>query len=520
MMHLGGFAGLLASTIALHATIEVGPGKPHGTIEAAVAAAQAGDTIAVTAGDYVNDFVIIGAAKDGLTIKGVGGRPHLRATVAIPNKKGIIEIQSGARDITLEDLEVSGAFVSAADGDNGAAVRMQGNNLVVRRCYFHDNQNGILGGGDPASAADPVSQVLIEHSHFAGNGNAGSGYEHNIYIGAEAAELTLRYSYSHHAKSGHNVKSRALRNYILYNRIMDESTGTASAAIDIPQGGPTFIVGNLIQQGPSSENQARVVWYKLEDATNPTPELYVVNNTIVNDATSSSTSFIAAKLLDKALIANNVFVGRGRVLYYDAYPAAGEISVVNNVGDASVFMDAVFRTASGDPGDVSAPPAGVAYEASDNLSSAHVALVDRAAYDYRLAADSDAVDAGREPGSAHGFWLRPSAEYVHPSDPTRESPGFVTRTASGQLDAGAYELAQDAPADGGGGDDGGDDDGSGDVDVGLDGDDDAALLDGSAVEFVGGYQCAAGAPGMEALLFAAALLAARRRARDVMTKSQ
>jgi len=44
------------------ATLTVGSGKQYGTIAAAVAAARAGDTVAVSAGTYANDFATTHAA--------------------------------------------------------------------------------------------------------------------------------------------------------------------------------------------------------------------------------------------------------------------------------------------------------------------------------------------------------------------------------------------------------------------------------------------------------------------------
>jgi hypothetical protein len=52
------------------------------------------------------------------------------------------------------------------------------------------------------------------------------------------------------ANTGHEVKSRAQVNYILYNRLADEATGNASYGVDISNGGLTYIVGNVIQKGP------------------------------------------------------------------------------------------------------------------------------------------------------------------------------------------------------------------------------------------------------------------------------
>ena len=40
---------------------------------------------------------------------------------------------------------------------------------------------------------------------------------HNLYIG-HVNKLTFRFNYSHHAYIGHNLKSRADANYILYTQ--------------------------------------------------------------------------------------------------------------------------------------------------------------------------------------------------------------------------------------------------------------------------------------------------------------
>lgn len=73
-----------------------------------------------------------------------------------------------------------------------------------------DNQEGIL------AADNPSSNIVIDSSVFARNG-AGDGFSHNIYIN-HVRSFTLRYSYSTDARVGHLVKSRALRNYIPYDR--------------------------------------------------------------------------------------------------------------------------------------------------------------------------------------------------------------------------------------------------------------------------------------------------------------
>jgi hypothetical protein len=85
------------------------------------------------------------------------------------------------------------------------------------------------------------------------------GYEHNMYIGSGYRSFTLRYSYTHGAINGHNIKTRARNNYILYNRIMDLADGTSSYDIDVAQGGPTIIMGNLIEGGPAKVNHSMIL---------------------------------------------------------------------------------------------------------------------------------------------------------------------------------------------------------------------------------------------------------------------
>src|SRR3954469_6092433 len=103
----------------------------------------------------------------------------------------------------------------------------------------------------------------------------------------DVRSFTLRYSYSHGAKVGHEVKSRALTNYILYNRITDEQGGTASYGIDLPNGGTAYIIGNIMQKSAQSGNSARIA-FAAEGGSNPAQQLYVVNNTMVSDYTGGT----------------------------------------------------------------------------------------------------------------------------------------------------------------------------------------------------------------------------------------
>jgi MYXO-CTERM domain-containing protein len=368
---------MLLPSLAAAATLQVGPDKQYKAVKDAVAVAKSGDVIEVDAGEYVDD---ISSIKVGdLTIRGVGGaRAHLKATVPPPNKKGIFVVEAGVGPVTVEHLEFSGSKISANDGNNGAGIRAQGSELTVRDCYFHDNQNGILAGD---------GLMTIEFSEFAYNGE--EGYEHNVYIGV-APKFVFRGNYSHHAKSGHALKSRALENHILYNRLMEEADGNGSALIDLPQGGLSYIIGNLIQKGPAAENKYRVVLYKGEGGTNPDLNLFVSHNTFVNQG-APGVMFVDVKAASAVTLANNLFVGEG--------------------------MPVVLA-------DMNIPLMDIG-----NLQAAMPGLVDLAGYDYHLLPGSEPIDAGQQLAAE----LVPASEYVHPAQ-------IADRPSDGMPDIGAYEF--------------------------------------------------------------------------------
>src|SRR4030095_2761793 len=148
--------------------LTVGPGKQYATMSAAIAASHDGDTIQVQAGTYTNDFATI---NTNISLVGVGGMVHLLATKAIPNGKAILVTNS---DVTITNFEFSGAKVADA---NGAGIRYQAGNLTINKCYFHDNQCGLL------SANNLSGSITINNSEFAHNGVGGYGQTHNLYVG-------------------------------------------------------------------------------------------------------------------------------------------------------------------------------------------------------------------------------------------------------------------------------------------------------------------------------------------------
>jgi len=386
------FALAAVAAPAAAATLQVGPGQTYAKPCDAIAAAKAGDVIEVdAAGNYDGDTCAW--STDDLTIRGVNGRAKIDLTGVTPaQQKGIFTIE-GTASATIENFELSGAAISASAGNNGAGIRHQGLNLTVRNCYIHDNQDGILGA--PATAH--TGTVLVENSEFSHNG-AGDGYSHNMYIG-DYASFTLRFSYSHHGNVGHLFKSRALVTSVLYNRITDEIGGTASYEVDIPNGGTAYVIGNIIEQSPTTQNPNILAFGEEGTPAGYDTHLYVVNNTFLDDKKSGT--FVDDATTTPAVIENNVFYEPG--------------TITNQTG---AMLTTNF----------------------DGTMGADPMFTNVAAYDVTLAAGSPCIDKGTAPGTGSGQPLSPVFEYVHPLS---EVARMVVGSA---IDIGAYEygIADDA----------------------------------------------------------------------------
>jgi hypothetical protein len=377
---------------ALNAKVwKVGPSRTYQYCSQVAALVQPGDTVQIDYAIYQNDKQVLWTV-DNLFLVGVGGRPRLEAGVIIANDanngKGIFVI-SGA-NVHVHNIEFANAVVKS---NNGAGIRQEGRNLWVTQCKFDANEMGILCGNIANC------KTTVEYSEFLNGGSvANPGFQHNIYIN-HIDTLVFRYNYSHNALAeGHELKSRANYNFILYNRIANETT-IDSRNIDLPNGGTALVMGNVIEQNQNSSN-SNMLGYGLEGLTNTVPhKLYVVNNTFVNKKTTGSFINIANSTA-LLFVKNNIFAGA---------KTGGLI-----IGSASTLDSSNNAIA-------------------DNLSVFKFKNV--TTYDYHLLASSSTINQGVAINTnVQGYSLIPSLEY-------KDSCAFATRVVDAKIDIGAYEYS-------------------------------------------------------------------------------
>ncbi|MGO8720894.1 MAG: hypothetical protein ACLQMO_17025 [Acidobacteriaceae bacterium] len=352
----------VGTSIGGAATLTVGPNGQYATVCTAVYAAQNGDTVLVDANHGIpyimppdphhsDGRIDCTVNQNYFTIRGVNGRAILDAgpnayTDGTYVQKGILVLNG--HDITIDNLELrnAGALVNPNDSD-ASGIRIQdgtnaapnGGNITITRCYIHNNDQGILSGNSGPGVGQwfsPNPFLTFTYDDFYDNGD-GSGSTHNMYIGFDGfltMHFTLKNSVSRDAYIGHDVKTRAPYNNILYNQIIDD-VGNTSYELDFPLGGTTYVVGNVIYSVPViNGNENLMIFADIRDNGSSDPEyappnqdLHFLNNIVVDNNPSGSNAFVAVSCADPssascpapnngpalttpAVIEGNLFIGQ------------------------------------------------------------------------------------------------------------------------------------------------------------------------------------------------------------------
>jgi hypothetical protein len=108
-------------------TWQVGPTRTYTLPSQVAILVNNGDTVEIDAATYLGDVCVW--PKNNLLLKGVGGRPHLRANGNNAVGKGIWVF--AGNNIRVENIEFSEASVP---DENGAGIRLDGVGISVKNC--------------------------------------------------------------------------------------------------------------------------------------------------------------------------------------------------------------------------------------------------------------------------------------------------------------------------------------------------------------------------------------------------
>ena len=291
---------LLAAAPATARVLQVGETREFKTPSEAIRAARDGDRVVIDAGEYFDCAVV---AASNLTIEGAA--PDGGAVLTDKTCQGKALLVTTGNDITLRNLTLTRARVPDM---NGAGIRAEGINLTIERVKFVNNQNGIL------AAPNPQSTIIIRDSEFLRNGNC-SPCAHGIYVNALKLLRVERSKFAD-TRQAHHLKSRAARTEVIGCEMRDGDTGTASYHIDIPNGGSVVVRDTTMQKGPKSENRTGAIVIGAEGVNQPTREITIENNTMIN--TGSYQTFMVVNLTaTEAMLKGNKLTGQVQPLKGD-----------------------------------------------------------------------------------------------------------------------------------------------------------------------------------------------------------
>ena len=254
----GGGTPIVGATIngAVHATT---------ALQTLVNAIPSGGTLTLPA-MTITDTAAIPVA---CTIQGAGiGKTILDGTGVTPTFKKALLLPLIA-GVTIKDMTIQNASISAADGANAAGVRdnADGIGFTLDTVELTKNQNGILTF---------ASDITISNSHIHDNGasNIGGGFTHEMYInGAPTTTTTLTNNivtcgtlatHALHCRSGKIVISGGT---YTSNPDTNPAAPVAGSVIDIPNGGIFSAIGATFVLAPSASNTL-FYGYAMENADN------------------------------------------------------------------------------------------------------------------------------------------------------------------------------------------------------------------------------------------------------------
>ena len=135
---------LVLPALCLADTLNVGPGQTYTTIQAAINAASAGDTIVVAGGTYNENLIV----NKQLTLMGDGSHPLISCNVG----KYDAGISIRADGVVVQGLEITNATSDlgyiVTDKDRYSA------NWTVDDCIIHDVRSGVLAYGPNVTVTD------------------------------------------------------------------------------------------------------------------------------------------------------------------------------------------------------------------------------------------------------------------------------------------------------------------------------------------------------------------------------
>jgi len=268
-------------------------GKAYGSLGDAVTAIGGGTgTIAIAPGTYRECAVqnagrIAYVAREAGTVVFDGVACEGKAALVLAGRSARVE------GIIFQNIRVPDA--------NGAGIRLEGGDLVVRESLFRDGENGIL------AANDHEGTIRVEQTTFSGLGQCpeDQGCSHSIYNSGNAALIVSRSRFER-GTGGHYLKSRGARIEVSDSSFDDSQGRSTNYMIDLSNGANGTIARNIFVQGENKENYSAFIMVAPEGVEHSSAGLAVTDNEAgLVPGLVRRTAFVADESGEAITIANN-----------------------------------------------------------------------------------------------------------------------------------------------------------------------------------------------------------------------
>jgi hypothetical protein len=268
-------------------------GETYDDLGAAVAAIGGGNgTILIAPGTYrmcavQNEGRVAYVAREPGSVVFDGVACEGKAALVLGGASARVE------GLTFQNIRV--------EDNNGAGIRLESGDLLVRESLFRDGENGIL------VANDNRGTIRVDQSTFSGLGGCpeDSGCSHSIYNSGTGALIVTRSRFER-GTGGHYVKSRGERIEVS-DSSFDDSAGTATNyMIDLSNGATGTIARNSFVQGANKENYSAFIMVAPEGTEHSSAGLAITDNEAgLVPGLTRRTSFVADESDQPLTIENN-----------------------------------------------------------------------------------------------------------------------------------------------------------------------------------------------------------------------
>lgn len=387
-------------TAAAQSTIRVPQSQP--TIQGAINAAANGDTVLVAPGTYVENINFNGKA---ITVASEGG-----ANVTVIDGSGTNSVVIFGNGEGASSKLIGFTLRNGNANFEGGGIRIVSASPVVRDNIIVNNQacSGGIGISIESSSAVVQRNIITGNGQFGCSGGLGGAI---LVLGSGSAQI-LNNVIAGNAFGG--ISLFAAGTPLIGGNIIADNVAAQGGGIGMVNLSDASVIQNLIV-GNSASAGGGIYWLVPSGAQGP----LLVNNTIADNDSSQGSAILADGFDAQARLFNNIIVAkRGQM--------AIQCGNFNDTNPPIIQFNNVFAPAGAAYG-------GICVNITGTLGnmSADPLFADRGQGNFRLIANSPAIDAGSN--AASGL---PKAD-IDGSPRIRDGDANGTAT----VDMGAYEFS-------------------------------------------------------------------------------